>query len=34
MRTLKEECLWLQEWSCPFRLISRLESGIGGYNEH
>jgi putative transposase len=18
MRTLKEECLWLQEWSCPF----------------
>jgi putative transposase len=18
MRTLKEECLWLQEWTCPF----------------
>jgi putative transposase len=20
MRTLKEECLWLQEWTCPFAL--------------
>jgi putative transposase len=34
MRTLKEECLWLQEWTCPFALIAALESGIASYNEH
>jgi putative transposase len=34
MRTLKEECLWLQEWSCPFPLISMLGSWLEEYNEH
>jgi transposase InsO family protein len=34
MRTLKEECLWLQEWTCPFELMTALESGIATYNEH
>jgi putative transposase len=34
MRTLKEECLWLQEWSSPFELIRALEAWITGYNEH
>jgi putative transposase len=34
MRTLKEECLWLQEWTSPFGLISALDSWIGTYNEH
>ena len=34
MRTLKEECLWLQEWTCPFELMTALESGIAAYNEH
>ena len=34
MRTLKEECLWLQEWTCPFTLISALETWIDDYNEH
>ena len=33
MRTLKEECLWLQEWSCPFQLISRLASWIEEYSD-
>ena len=33
-RTLKEECLWLKEWSCPFELIHALEVGITHYNEH
>ena len=28
MRTLKEECLWLKEWSGPFELIHALELGI------
>ena len=31
MRTLKEECLWLQEWSCPFQLIQqvgKLDRGV------
>jgi putative transposase len=22
MRTLPEECLWLQEWGCPFALMT------------
>lgn len=34
IRTLKEECLWLQEWTCPFILVSALEAGIADYNEH
>ena len=33
-RTLKEECLWLQEWSCPFALIKALEVWIADDNEH
>ena len=33
IRTLKEECLWLQEWTCPFTLASALEVGIADYNE-
>ena len=27
MRTLKEECLWLQEWTCPFTLARALGRG-------
>ena len=34
IRTLKEECLWLHEWTCPFTVASTLESWIAGYNEH
>ena len=34
MRTLKEECLWLQEWTCPFALIMALERGMATDNEH
>jgi putative transposase len=34
MRTLKEECLWLQEWTCPFTLTRALETWIDDYNEH
>jgi putative transposase len=32
MRTLKEECLWLQEWKCPLALVNTLESWITYYN--
>jgi putative transposase len=34
MRTLKEECLWLTEWTGPFALIKALEAWITDYNEH
>ncbi|HXH10826.1 MAG TPA: IS3 family transposase [Alphaproteobacteria bacterium] len=34
MRTVKEECLWLQRWTCPFALVSALDSWITHYNEH
>jgi putative transposase len=34
IRTRKEECIWLQEWNCPFTLIRALESGIVQYHEH
>jgi transposase InsO family protein len=34
MRTLKAECLWLHEWTCPVTVISALESWIPGYNDH
>jgi putative transposase len=33
MRTLKEECLWLQEWRCPLALVNALESWITYDNE-
>ncbi|MDQ3831867.1 MAG: integrase core domain-containing protein, partial [Candidatus Tectomicrobia bacterium] len=28
MRTLKEECLWRQEWACPLALVSALDKWI------
>jgi putative transposase len=34
MRTLKEECLWLQEWTCPLELIRALKDWLTHYNEH
>jgi putative transposase len=34
MRTLKEACLWLQEWTSPFELIRALEGWITDDNEH
>ncbi len=33
MRTMKEECLWLREWTCPFELITTLERWITTYND-
>jgi putative transposase len=33
MRTLKEECLWLHEWTCPLVLVRALEAWIDDYNE-
>lgn len=32
LRTLKEECLWLQEWPCPFALSRTLGDWIDYYN--
>jgi transposase InsO family protein len=34
MRTLKEECLWRHEWTCPFTLIRALGTWIAHYNAH
>jgi transposase InsO family protein len=34
MRTLKEECLWLQEWACPLELMRALKHWLAQYNEH
>ena len=34
MCTLKEECLWPQEWTCPFASVSDLGAWISTYNEH
>jgi putative transposase len=34
IRTLKEECFWLQEWTCPFQLMSAFTDWIDHYNEH
>jgi putative transposase len=34
MRTLKEECLWLQEWTCPLASMKILEGWIDQYHEH
>jgi putative transposase len=33
MRILKEECLWLREWTCPLELIAALEAWITTFNE-
>jgi putative transposase len=33
MRTLKEECLWLRQWTCPFELMTTLELWTTTYNE-
>jgi putative transposase len=32
MRTLKAECLWRQEWTCPLALLSALDQWINDYN--
>jgi len=32
MRTLKEELIWLREWTSPFELAEALETWIEGYN--
>jgi putative transposase len=34
IRTLKEECLWLQEWTCPVTVANVLTTWIDDYNEH
>lgn len=34
MRTLKEECLWLREWTSPFELACELSAWIEHYNAH
>jgi putative transposase len=34
MRTLKEECLWRHEWTCPVTLIRALGTWIEHYNAH
>jgi putative transposase len=34
MRTLKEECLWLHEWTSPVTLAGALATWIGEYNIH
>jgi putative transposase len=34
MRTLKEECLWLQEWTCPLALLRAITDWVAHYNEH
>ena len=34
MRTLKEECRWWQEWTCPLALLSALDQWINDDNTH
>lgn len=34
MRTLKEECLWLHEWTCPLELTSSFARWVGHYHGH
>jgi transposase InsO family protein len=34
MRTRKEECLWLQEWTCPLAFGSALDKWINDDNTH
>jgi transposase InsO family protein len=33
MRILTEECLWLQEWTCPLELMHALKTWLTHYNE-
>ena len=33
-RTLKEECLWSPEWTCPLALIRALKDRLTHDNEH
>jgi putative transposase len=33
IRTLKEECLWLHEWTSPFTFARALKTSIDQYNE-
>jgi putative transposase len=34
MRTRKEACLWLQEWTCPVAFVKACERWIDNDNEH
>jgi putative transposase len=34
IRTLKEECLWLKEWTHPFELSRALEGGMADDHAH
>ncbi|NGX38783.1 MAG: hypothetical protein KR126chlam1_00094 [Chlamydiae bacterium] len=34
LRTLKEELVWLREWSSYYETERALEEGIKGYNEN
>jgi transposase InsO family protein len=34
IRPLKEECLWLQEWTSPIELIRALGGRVKHYNAH
>ena len=34
VRTLTEECLWLQEWAHPFVLLSALDRWMADDNDH
>jgi putative transposase len=34
IRTMKEACLWWQEWTCPWAVVSALAAWIDDYNEH
>ena len=33
IRPLQEECLWLQEWTCPFALIQAFEGRVADDKE-
>jgi transposase InsO family protein len=34
MRTLQEECRWLQEWTCPLAVVAALDTWIDHDNTH
>ena len=34
MRTLKEECLWLREWTCPLALLHAIKDWLAHDNAH
>ena len=34
MRTLKEACLWRQEWTCPLAFVSALDQWINDDTTH